>query len=196
MQKPPDGSDLSREQMLETLGNLLYAEGTHPSAFDAALAAAGVSRSGLEDQFGSDEELLRAALEHRFETRMAELEEMLAALDDPMARLWALVRIHGETVALTWFSLCPLVKAAVEKPDSQFARELAQSFKARVRDLLLAAAHSAGLRDPEGLARGLVMLIEGASILAYIGDRVEARNDLQESAKTLIASHMPAAGSV
>jgi len=185
------GTSPSAESLLETVSNLIYREGAHPTGLRAAISDSGVSRKTLHEQFGTENMLIEEALKHRFENRLAEIEERLAELDDPSERLRALVEIHAGTVALPWFSLCPLVKAAVEQPELDCARQLAGEFKARIRDLMMAAGSSAGLEDPAGLARGLVMLIEGCSIMAYVDDRETAQDDLRRAASKLISSHTP-----
>jgi len=53
-------------------------------------------------------------------------------------------------------------------------------------------ARLAGMRSPEALAWSLMMLIEGATIVAYLFDGSTAARRLRRGARTLVEAHKPA----
>src|SRR6202046_3076328 len=58
-----------RERLLEAAGELFYAEGIQSVGIDRVIERAGVAKASLYSTFGSKEELVRAYLVNRHESR-------------------------------------------------------------------------------------------------------------------------------
>jgi hypothetical protein len=85
---------------------------------------------------------------------------------------------QGELFAKPGFSGCAFVSASAESPSDVV--EKAADYRGWVRDLFSGLAREGGVPDPEGLARQLHLLYDGASLSAcmdhdLIGRRGGAR---------------------
>lgn len=184
----------TRDRLLEAAAELFYRQGVQRTSVDAVAAAAGHAKPTLYTLFGSKENLLRAVLERKFEQRRRALEALLAGLASPRERLSAVLENQAEAVGTEGFRGCPLVNAAVELPDSEAGREVTRRYKRWYRQLLAALAAEAGLRDPEGLASALLLLVEGANVLAYVEDDPSMGVEARRAGEALIRQHEPKEG--
>lgn len=81
----------------------------------------------------------------------------------------------------------PFVNAAVEAadPDSR-AHRLAAEHKRRFTERLARLARAAGARDPEGVARKLALLYDGAAAQVVVQDRPDAAAEAQAMAAAVL----------
>lgn len=171
-----------RDELVDAALGLFLANGFHATGIAAILAAAGVNKMTLYHHFGSKEELVAAALElrdRRFRDwlfgRMVELAPgdargQLLALFDALGE-W----FRGESALDARFCGCAFIKAAGEYGDADDpAHRLAAAHKTQVLDGLAALCRQAGLADPDGTARRLALLKEGAITEAFVRGDVEA----------------------
>ncbi len=182
----------SRERLIAAASDLFYRQGVQRSGVDEIVAAAGLTKPTLYSHFGSKDDLVAAVLERRFANRRAAVEGMLArAGGSASERLLLLFTSHEDVCRLDGFRGCPLVNTAIEMPEGEELHAIARRYKAWTRGLLAGLAREAGLREPERLAAGLMLLLEGANVLAYVeGDR-EAGRVARQAAEVLIAAHEP-----
>jgi AcrR family transcriptional regulator len=183
----------SRERLIRAAADMFYSDGIHPSGVDAIVERAGVSKPTLYKQFGSKEKLLAAVLERRHENRQATFEAALARGGaEPRARLLAVFDWLEKWLGSADFQGCALVNAAVELSGAQpHLHEIASRNKRWTRERLAETAREAGCADPERLARGLMLVIEGAVLTAFIENDPDAARSAREAAQTLLATHLP-----
>lgn len=169
-----------RDDLVEAALALFLSNGFHATGIAAILAAAGVNKMTLYHHFASKEELVAAALElrdRRFRDwlfgRMAEL-----APDPGRGRLLALFDalgewFRGEATLEAQFRGCAFIKAAGEYGDpADPAHRLAAAHKQAVVEGLAELCRAAVLDDPDGCARQLALLKDGAIVEAFVrGDR-------------------------
>lgn len=81
----------------------------------------------------------------------------------------------------------PYVNAAVEAADPEDrVHRLAAEHKRRFTDRLAALARAAGARDPEGVARRLALLYDGAAAQVVVQDSPEPAAEAQSMAAAIL----------
>ena len=67
-------------------------------------------------------------------------------------------------------------------------RQAAETFKADCHRLLEGLCRDTGTADPDGLARQLQLLLEGALVMAFLQRHPQAAGDARRAAETLLAA--------
>ena len=179
-------------RIFETARNLFYQRGIRAVGVDEIVTEAGVTKPSLYRSFESKDELVAACLESYAEEGRAALEARLAAAgDDPLDRLRALVGHYADKMSLPGFRGCPMTNTAVEFPEAGHpGREVAEECKMEVRARISGLARELKVDEPEALADGLMLLIEGAySAHQIFGTQGPARAFVGE-ANRLIDAHL------
>jgi hypothetical protein len=98
--------------------------------------------------------------------------------------------VIGERAARSDFCGCEFVNAAADLPDRHHpARALASHHKRAVLDLIAQRVAQLGVADPDGLARQLKLLLEGAVSTALVDPGAQPGRDARDAAATLLAAH-------
>lgn len=183
-----------RDQLIDTALRVFYRDGFHATGVDRIIEEAGVARMTLYKHFKSKDELILAALRRRdenFRNWFMRSVERLGAT--PRERLLAVFDTLGDWFAEETFSGCMFINASAEyaDPDDPIHRASAEH-KLLLLNFLRDLTAAAGAADPDGLADGLMLLMEGAIVMAYVaGDRQAARR-ARASADVLIREALPA----
>jgi AcrR family transcriptional regulator len=174
--------------LLAAAGRLFYERGIGATGVDAVAGAAGVGKPAVYRHFGSKAGLLDATLAKRDDDRRETFVHALAQVSSsPVARLTAAVDWQLEWVASARFRGCGFVRAAAElEAGGAASAERAYGHKRWYRDQLQQLAEDAGARDPVQLAMRLALVLEGATTLAFLGDRSEVVEAARRQAGELI----------
>ncbi len=185
----PTRTSAKRDALLDTAEGLFARHGYRAVGIDAVLAAAGVAKMTLYKHFRSKEELIAAVLERRGNAIAAGLAEGIAAApEDPRARLLAVFDWLEEAVRSPEFHGCLFIKASSEYPAAEdLPRQAAEDFKQGCRHLLEGLCRDLAVDDPEGLARQLQLLFEGALVVAFLQRTPLAAADARRAAEALLA---------
>jgi AcrR family transcriptional regulator len=181
----------ARERLLTAAGELFYAEGVHTVGIDRIIEHAGVAKATLYSTFGSKDELIRAYLEARRETRQKRIMQRIAGQQTPRARILAIYDLMGELFAEPGFRGCAFLNASAEAPGSKI-RKACRDSRAWTRALFTDLAREAGAADPEGLARQLVLLYDGATVAAQMERDPTAAAVARRMAAALLDAATPA----
>ncbi len=183
-----------RDALLDTAEGLFARHGYRAVGIDTVLAAAGVAKMTLYKHFRSKEELIAAVLERRGNAIAAGLAKRIAAApEEPGARLLAVFDWLEQAVRSPQFHGCLFIKAASEYPAAEdLPRQAAEAFKQACRDRLEGLCRDLAVADPEGLARQLQLLFEGALVVAFLQRTPLAAADARRAAEALLASAPPA----
>lgn len=191
---------VKREQLLETALRLFSEHGFHATGVDRILAEAGVARMTLYNHFKSKDELILAALRRRDEEfRNWFMRSVEGRADSPKARLLALFDaladwFHGEGPGRQAFLGCTFIKAAGEFCDpSSPEHRAAAEHKALLVRYVRGLAEQAGSDAPERLARELMLLKDGATVMAQVSGDLTAAVLAKEMARPLIEAQLPGA---
>ena len=177
-----------RDQVIETALELFYAQGFNGTGIDAIIAKAGVAKMTLYKHFKSKEELIEATLRRRdsdFRDWLMAYVERHA--ETPAARLLTVFDAHREWFARDGFRGCMFLNAAAEF--SQIAdsiRAIADEHKRLTQAYVRGLAAAAGAADPERLADGLMLLLDGAISCAQVSRDPAWADKAREAAQILI----------
>lgn len=185
----------TKDTLVEAAAALFYAEGIHACGIDRVVERSGFSKPTLYKYFRSKGELVTAVLERRAQTRRKALE---ALVDDPAQTprqaLEAVIEYFVDWYAEENYRGCALINGAVELPDPAHpGRETVREHKEWMTGFLAELATAAGLREPQELAQSLVLLEEGATVMAYVGTQDSVGGQLRRAAGALLAAHQPVA---
>ena len=186
-------SSAKRDALLDTAEALFARQGYRAVGIDTVLAQAGVAKMTLYKHFKSKEDLIAAVLERRGNAIAAGLTERIAvAPEEPRARLLAVFDWLEEAVRSPEFHGCLFIKAASEYPAAEeLPRQAALAFKEGCRTLLEGLCRDVGAGDPEGLARQLQLLLEGALVMAFLQRNPQAAGDAHRAAEALLGAFFP-----
>jgi AcrR family transcriptional regulator len=175
----------ARDRLLAAANELFYNEGVHTVGVDRVVERAGVAKASLYNTFGSKDELVRAYLDDRHAQTAARIIRTLSRYDTPRERLLGVFDVQGELFAEPGFRGCAFVSACAESP-SEVAEAAAAGYRGWVRELFSGLAREAGVRDPEGLARRLHMVYDGASLAASMDHDPAVAVAARAAAETLL----------
>jgi AcrR family transcriptional regulator len=175
----------ARERLLAAANELFYTEGVHTVGIDRVIEQAGVAKASLYSTFGSKDELVGAYLESRHASTTGQITHALGRYRTPRDRLLGAFDAQGELFAEPGFRGCAFVSASAESP-SDAVEKAAADYRGWVRDLFTDLAREAGVPDPEGLARQLHLLYDGASLSARMDHDPSAAVAARTAAATLL----------
>jgi AcrR family transcriptional regulator len=156
----------TRAAIAEVAAGLLYERGLDGAGVAELCARAGVSKETLYRHFGTKNGLIQAVLQARSDRTLRWMRDAASAAgDDPERQLAAVFDALGRWYAEPGFRGCAIVNAAVQHHGDP-ARSVAARHLASILDLLTDIAARAGSADPAALGRQLLMLVEGATVVA------------------------------
>jgi AcrR family transcriptional regulator len=174
-----------RERLLAAANELFYEEGVHSVGIDRVIERAGVAKASLYSTFGSKEELVRAYLEGRHEKRRQRIARAVASHETPRARLLAVFDSLEDLFREPGFRGCPFVNASAES-NGDAVKSACGGSRAWVHSVFADLGREAGVQDPEGLARDLVLLYDGAITSAHMDRNPESAATARRIAAVLI----------
>jgi AcrR family transcriptional regulator len=176
----------TRGKLLRAATELFYRDGTTVGVEEIARRA-GVSKLTIYRHFGSKEGLLDEVLRQRSDQVLAWLQAATDRPNDPLERLLAVFdALHGWYTEAR-FRGCAIVNAATQSPAPRSpARQLAPNHLKRLLDLLTTLAADAGAREPALAGRQLLILLEGATVVAALTGDAHAATDARELARKVL----------
>lgn len=185
-----------REELVQKALETFYRNGFHATGMDMLAAESGISKTSMYKHFRTKEDLILAALRLRDENfrnwlfrRMDELGET------PAEQLLAIYDALQEWFRERNFRGCMFIKASAEyqEPDHAIHAQSAEH-KRLLLDHFSALTAKAGLPAPQHLARQLLLLKEGAIVMAVLGRGPDAAQDAKEAARSLLEAHLETGG--
>ncbi|NJP23067.1 TetR family transcriptional regulator [Microbispora sp. SCL1-1] len=188
----PKGSTIDPERtraaILKAATPVLYERGLDGIGVAELCALIGVSKETLYRHFGTKDGLVEAMLRARSERVGRWLAEAVAAAgDDPRDQLAAVFDTLGEWFEDPVFRGCAMVNAAAQHHD-ETVRAVTTRHLGRYIDLLTGIAERAGAADPPLLGRQLLMLVEGATVVAAHHGAAGTSGQAREAALTLLSA--------
>jgi AcrR family transcriptional regulator len=177
-----------RDHLLDTALRLFGRDGFHAVGIDRILAESGVAKMTLYKHFPSKQALIVAALERKDASLLAWLESGLARRGEgPREQLLAVFDLLGEWFGGADFHGCLFIKAAGEYPDlADPVHQAAAAYKRRLLGLLTGLASEAGAPSPRLLAQRLLLLVEGATVVAQVLGGREAARQARDTAALIV----------
>jgi AcrR family transcriptional regulator len=168
----------ARSRILDAAYDLFSRGGVRAVGIDAIITRSGVARMSLYRHFASKEDLVLAFLERRDEqwTKGWLLAEVERRATDPADRLLVAFDVLDEWFHRPDYEGCAFINVMLETTDAaDSVYRAAASYLEAIRHFLENLAQQAGIPDAEGFARKWHMLMKGAIVAAYEGDREAAR---------------------
>jgi len=179
-----------RDELVREALKIFYREGFHATGMDRLSSETGISKTTMFRHFRTKDDLILASLRLRDEDFRNWLFRRMAEAGTPREELLAMFDALGEWFASPDFRSCMFIKAASEYPDPAHPIHAQSAEHKRLLFLQLEkVASAAGVRDPAGLARKLLLLKEGAIVTAHLGHEDDPAGDARRAAETLLAAH-------
>jgi AcrR family transcriptional regulator len=179
----------ARERLLAAADELFYEEGVHTVGIDRVIERAGVAKATLYSSFGSKDELVRAYLARRHESRQARILSAVAQYDTPRGQLLGVFDYLAGAVADPGFRGCAFVNASAESKPGGAVEDMSNASRTWMRALFTDLARAAGAAHPRQLARQLSLLYDGATVSA----RMDRDPSAAASARAIAAMLLDAA---
>ena len=178
-----------RERLIEAGLKLFYRDGFHATGIDVLLAEAGVAKKTLYTHFKSKEDLILAVMRRRDELyRNWFMREVEKRSTSPRKRLLACFDVIGDWVKSKNFYGCACINASAEFADKNDpVHRAAAEHKQFIMSYLESLARAAQLENPELLAGQLLVMIDGAVVVAQVTGRSGAVADAKRAAEVLIS---------
>ncbi|MEJ8572557.1 helix-turn-helix domain-containing protein [Microbaculum marinum] len=164
--KSPPEKIPPRERILAAARELFYTQGIRAVGVEAIAEAAQTNKMTLYRHFSSKDELVAEYL-RSFASEEEAVWGCIAATHpgDPLAQLKTWIHRMAKDVADPDSRGCALANAAVQLPEAGHpARCVIENNKRTHRAHVLALCREAGLRDPDLVADGIFLMLEGARV--------------------------------
>jgi len=184
---------LAGEKIRHKARDLFYRQGIRAVGVDEIVNAAGVTKPSLYRSFPSKDDLVAACLRDRGEDFLRRFETALSRNGTKRARGEFRKWLEALAVTATQGSYrgCGVTNAAVEYPDrNHVARKEALAIKKTFRNRLRQLARDMGARQPDDLADGLMLLMEGSYVTGQLFGRDGPPRVVARAADALITSHL------
>lgn len=173
-----------RDRLLDAAAELSYRDGVS-TGIEALCRSAGVSKRSMYQLFASKDDLLAASLERRIPQYEEQLAPEAGEAVTPRERILGVFERLEKASALPEYRGCPFLAVLVELKDPEHpASAVAGGAKQRIKEMFRAEAERGGARDPDLLARQLMLVFDGAS--ARAGARVETLDGLTTTTATVL----------
>ncbi|WP_424530572.1 TetR/AcrR family transcriptional regulator [Sphaerisporangium viridialbum] len=188
----PKGSTIDPERtratILEAATRVLYEHGLDGIGVAGLCARIGVSKETLYRHFGTKDKLVQAMLEARSERVTSWLAEAIAAAaHEPADQLTAVFGALQQWYDDPAFRGCAILNAAAQH-HVEAVRAITARHLGRYLELLTGIARRAGAADPHKLGWQLLMLVEGATVVAEHHDTAGAAEHARQAALTLLSA--------
>lgn len=177
-----------RDELVQKALTSFYRGGFHAIGMDRLAKETGVSKTAIYKHFRTKEDLILATLRLRDEQFRNWLRRRVEALaPEPEGQLLAIFDALGEWFEEPGFRSCMFIKASSEYQDNTHPIHATSAEHKRLLAIYFAGiAEKTNTADPEGLARQLLIIKEGAIVLAHLHDHKQVTADARALAKNTI----------
>ncbi len=184
-----DSRPCARDRIMAAASELFYSEGVHSVGIDRIIAESGVAKMSLYNHFKSKDALIAAWLEEQhhgwrewFQGAIARHAE--ASGESPLLALFdALHEWHEKPN----FRGCAFINSAVELVDADHpGYQITLAHQQAVADYIHGLVQDANLPNPEDLAQQLMILMQGATVVAMMHGCPNAAGQAKTAAAVLI----------
>ena len=182
-------SQNKRPELIRKSLILFYRNGFHATGMDLVAKETGVSKTSIYKHFRTKEELILAVLRLRDENFRNWLYRRMEDLSDtPQGQLLAMFDALREWFQEDNFKGCMFIKASAEFQEHDHAiNAQAYAHKELLVDHFEHLAGRAGFADPRDLARKLLILKEGAIVIAAMSHTDASAQEAKAIAENLLS---------
>jgi len=177
-----------RDVLIQRAFRIFYENGFHATGMDKLVKLTGISKTAMYRHFRTKEDLILAVLKLRDEQfrnwLMARVEELAQT---PEQQLLALFDVLGEWFKREDYQGCMFIKASAEYQDDNHPLKAASAEHKRLLFTWFRKITSrTAVKNPDLLARQLLMLKEGAVVTAHLQGVEGVAEDARKAAISLI----------
>jgi AcrR family transcriptional regulator len=176
----------TRAKILDAAAELFYERGVHAVGVDLIAARARASKLSLYRYFPGKDDLVEGMLAAHSDRIHDWLERKTADSPAGPDRVLSVFDLLIRWFAEPGYRGCTVVNTVTDTRADPAVAAIARRHLARYRQLLEDRAREAGAADPAALARKLLLLIEGASVITAIDGTPDAGADAREAAEQLL----------
>lgn len=185
----PSSPSAKRQHVVDTAYSLFKRDGFHATGIDRIIAEADIAKMTMYRHFPSKDELIVAVLEHRAARFERQLDRLAATADTAELKIATILDWHERWFRDPDFHGCLFAHALAEfgdpdHPVFKAASRQKNGLRARLRAILEEEM------PPEragGVATALLMLIEGATLMAQMGEADAAVANARKAASAILA---------
>lgn len=177
-----------RDRIMQAASTLFYQEGVQNVGIDRIIAESGVAKMSLYNHFKSKDALIAAWLQQRDvnwrEWFQKTVEKQATA---PAERLLAMFDVLEEWFSQPGFRGCAFINSSVELVDPEHpGYQVAIEHQQALYGYILHLVQAAELDNPDAVAEQLLLLMEGAIVVAMMRRSPAAATHAKTAAATLI----------
>jgi len=177
----------TREKILATAEKLIYENGIHATGMDLLVKTSGVARKSIYRYFANKDDVAAAALNARDIRWMTWFRSECEKAQTPEARILGIFDALKSWFESDGFRGCAFINTAGEVGDADDpVRQIAKLHKQKLLDYTLELTSELGVNDPTGLAKQLLLIIEGTITVAHVMGDHTALDSAREIAKVLL----------
>ena len=178
-----------RQHVVETAYALFKRAGFHATGIDRIIAEADVAKMTMYRHFPSKDELIVGVLDYRARRFERQLDQLAQEVATPERKIAKIFDWHERWFSSPDFHGCLFAHALAEfgdpaHPVFKAVADQKNGLKGRMRRILEAALPE---DQAESIAAALLMLLEGATLLAQMGQGETAIFDARNAALGLLA---------
>lgn len=189
MPRGPANPTAVRDRLLTAARELFYAQGVHAVGVNEIAARAGASKLSLYRYFPAKDDLVAAMLAEHSDRIHAWLVRNTTDAPAGADRVLSVFDLLIEWFAQPGYRGCAVVNTVTDTRAEPRVAEIARRHLLRYRELLETRVREAGGREPRALARQLLLLIEGASVVTAIDGDAQAGRAARRAARDLLSAH-------
>ncbi|MEM9266501.1 MAG: TetR/AcrR family transcriptional regulator [Cyanobacteria bacterium P01_F01_bin.13] len=173
---------------MATASDLFYKEGVQNVGVDRIIAESGVAKMSLYNNFKSKDELIAVYLQQQDESWGAWFTGRVESLaNTPRKRLLAVFDVLQEWFEEPNFRGCAFINSVVELANPEHpGYQISLRHQQVIADYLLSLVKAANLPNPETITQQLVILVNGATIVAMMEQKSDAAQQAKQAASILI----------
>jgi AcrR family transcriptional regulator len=182
----------ARDRILETAFRLFYAHGIRGVGVDTIIAESDVAKATLYNHFPSKDELALAYLERADAAWQGALRTAAqAAGSDPRDQLVGMFDALAVTCRRDGYHGCAFINTAAEVPSGSPVHARTVAHKQAVREWVRDLSLQAGAADPDALASGLTLVLDGALSAGVLDADPAVPEAAARAARALVAAQCP-----
>ncbi|MDQ0135101.1 AcrR family transcriptional regulator [Neorhizobium galegae] len=180
-----------RQHIVETAYRLFTQDGFHATGIDRIIAEAQVAKMTMYRHFPSKEGLIVEVLDERFRRFEEQLDRMAALSKQPEGMIDDIIEWYGRWFNRADFNGCLFAHALAEygspgHPVFDAAVRQKESLRRRIVDILAKQRMSSA--EAETASTAILMLIEGATLMAEMGQGGKAIDAARRAVSDIIAA--------
>jgi AcrR family transcriptional regulator len=175
------------QRVINAARDLFYTQG-YEVTIDAIAQRASVAKPTVYVHFGSKDALIQAVLESASAEFFSQLQlEVARRSGDPVAQLLAPIDLLSADLPDPAYHGCLCLNAAATFPDPGHpAHKVLRGLDLRLLDTWTGLAAQAGARQPDALARQLLLLFDGVKARGLTDNSGAATADARAAARALL----------